>query len=98
MDFSFAPPTPPLRAMTLLSEFSLRNLPKGGVLETWHLVLLLCCIAVVLLTSRSPRKSNPRSLPLPPGPKPWPLIGNLFDMPLDHPWSVYASWTKQYGA
>ena len=43
------------------------------------------------------RNGNPNGLPLPPGPKGYPLIGNLFDMPVDKPWIVYDEWRKTYG-
>ena len=43
------------------------------------------------------RDDNPNSLPLPPGPKGYPLIGNLFDMPVHKPWLVYDEWRKTYG-
>jgi hypothetical protein len=43
------------------------------------------------------RYSNQNGLPLPPGPKGYPLIGNLFDMPVDKPWIVYDEWRKTYG-
>ena len=43
------------------------------------------------------RDGNPNGLPLPPGPKGYPLIGNLFDMPVDKPWVVYDEWRKTYG-
>ncbi|KAL4079445.1 cytochrome P450 [Scleroderma citrinum] len=35
--------------------------------------------------------------PLPPGPKPLPLVGNLFDIPTVKPWLTYADWGKKYG-
>lgn len=41
--------------------------------------------------------SNPKGLPLPPGPKGYPLIGNLFDLPVDKAWLVYDEWSKIYG-
>ena len=41
---------------------------------------------------------NPNGLPLPPGPKTYyPLIGNLFDIPVDKPWVVFDEWRKTYG-
>ena len=43
------------------------------------------------------REGNPKGLPLPPGPKGYPLIGNIFDMPLDKPWIVYDKWRETYG-
>ena len=42
-------------------------------------------------------RSNPKGLPLPPGPKGYPLIGNLLDLPLDRAWLVYDEWSKIYG-
>ena len=41
--------------------------------------------------------SNPKGLPLPPGPRHLPLIGSLFDMPKDFYWLTYAKWAKIYG-
>jgi hypothetical protein len=35
---------------------------------------------------------------LPPGPTKWPIIGNLLDIPKNHAWEVYASWSKKYGS
>jgi len=34
---------------------------------------------------------------LPPGPKGWPIIGNLLDMPLEYTWLTYTTWGKKYG-
>ncbi|KAJ6508710.1 cytochrome P450 [Mycena sanguinolenta] len=39
-----------------------------------------------------------RHLPFPPGPSPYPLIGNLRDFPTKLPWVTYANWGRQYGS
>ncbi|KAF9562064.1 cytochrome P450 [Agrocybe pediades] len=54
--------------------------------------------ALFFLYFRSRRNSNPRGLPLPPGPKSLPLVGSLFSIPATvKPWLAYAEWAKQYG-
>jgi len=34
---------------------------------------------------------------MPPGPKGWPLIGNLLDLPTTHEWEVFAKWGEKWG-
>ena len=55
-------------------------------------ILLAMVIIVVGLRKRK------RYLPLPPGPKGLPLIGNFFDMPSMYEWEKYMEWARQYGA
>ncbi|TFK75553.1 cytochrome P450 [Pluteus cervinus] len=40
---------------------------------------------------------TPRRPPLPPGPPPRPLIGNLLDMPSEKPWYTFREWGKKWG-
>ncbi|KAL9709236.1 hypothetical protein Ac2012v2_007590 [Leucoagaricus gongylophorus] len=37
------------------------------------------------------------SVPLPPGPRQWPLLGNLLDMPSSKEWLTFASWGENWG-
>lgn len=32
----------------------------------------------------------------PPGPRGWPLIGNVLDIPPKDPWKVYLQWSQDY--
>lgn len=62
--------------------------------------LFLCSLAFLthkLARLLSDRRRNPLRLPLPPGPKGYPLIGNVLDMPTAQQWRTYAQWGKIYG-
>lgn len=63
------------------SSFLLATLASG--------TLLLCYLFYL--------SRNRRYIPLPPGPKGFPLIGNLWDVPAEYPWVTYARWTATYG-
>ncbi|KDQ13801.1 hypothetical protein BOTBODRAFT_110870 [Botryobasidium botryosum FD-172 SS1] len=53
-------------------------------------------LVVVLLHWRERRLSNPRNLPLPPGPKPEPIIGNVRQIP-EESWLKFTEWKDVYG-
>ncbi|TCD70336.1 hypothetical protein EIP91_003965 [Steccherinum ochraceum] len=57
------------------------------------LIIAVLAILVVGVLLKSHRSRNP---PLPPGPKPWPIIGNVLDMPTERPWDTYSEWCRQY--
>ncbi|KAJ7784872.1 cytochrome P450 [Mycena maculata] len=50
-------------------------------------------VAPLLLAIRLVRRPRP----LPPGPRRKPIIGNLFDVPLQNPFAAFDTWRKQYG-
>ena len=60
----------------------------------WLLGASLASI-VVYLVQRTVFKQNPA--PLPPGPTPLPILGNLFDLPKEKPELTYAEWGKKFG-
>lgn len=62
---------------------------------TFQVVASLVVTAVVAYVLLS--RSNASSIPLPPGPKGYPIIGNLLDMPEEVEWKKYREWSRQYG-
>ncbi|ESK82813.1 cytochrome p450, partial [Moniliophthora roreri MCA 2997] len=52
-------------------------------------VLLSISIWIIYLNRKRPGK-------LPPGPKGYPLVGNIFQLQ-NRPWHAYVEWKKTYG-
>ena len=46
------------------------------------------------------KKTRPKFLSesLPPGPRPLPIVGNVFDMPRKKEWETFSKWAREYGA
>ncbi|KAG5638039.1 hypothetical protein H0H81_002159 [Sphagnurus paluster] len=53
--------------------------------------------AIVLYLYLKHRKNASR-LPLPPGPKKLPLVGNLLDMPKSYEWLTFQKWAQELGS
>jgi len=57
-------------------------------------LLLLSCLTFILQKFRVRRKSN---LPYPPGPRPLPFFGNLFDLARGNEAATYLELAREYG-
>ncbi|KAJ7658428.1 cytochrome P450 [Mycena rosella] len=55
-------------------------------------------LALIILFYGTRWKRNRSRLPLPPGPKKLPLIGNLLDLPSERQWEAYHKWSKEYNS
>jgi hypothetical protein len=58
---------------------------------------LVSAVGAVFVFSWLMRRKPSSGLPLPPGPKPLPLIGNLLDMPQEKDWKTFHEWSERYG-
>jgi hypothetical protein len=67
---------------------------SGGDINLYLSILL--AISAAFLSWRILRQD--RSLPLPPGPRRKPVVGNLFDWPTDNrEWETFRGWHDTYG-
>ncbi|KAF7346377.1 O-methylsterigmatocystin oxidoreductase [Mycena sanguinolenta] len=61
----------------------------------------LALLALALLLLRSLQRflnAWQRRYPFPPGPAPYPLVGNFRDLPTKLPWLTYTEWGRKYGS
>ncbi|KAF7373039.1 Cytochrome P450 [Mycena sanguinolenta] len=56
----------------------------------------LAAVIVLIILCALRWNRNRSRLPLPPGPRKLPLIGNLFDMPTERQWETFLKWNKQF--
>ncbi|KAI0271303.1 cytochrome P450 [Gloeopeniophorella convolvens] len=60
--------------------------------EAFYIAAAILSIAFLIR-----RRRHASRLPLPPGPRGWPLIANLFDWPFESAWIPFAEWSKKFG-
>ncbi|OJA18950.1 hypothetical protein AZE42_09771 [Rhizopogon vesiculosus] len=59
--------------------------------------LLVALLATIAVAKSFTKKSAQEHLPLPPGPKPLPILGNLHQINRAFPWITYKEWSEIYG-
>ena len=64
-----------------------------SLLDTF--AILATVVLILLYLKRKIHSSS--HLPLPPGPKGLPVIGNLLDIPTRFEWQIYHKWSKEFG-
>ncbi len=72
------------------------RLPFSTMSLTVQAVNVALAIIVLWLLKKFTEKKPP-GRPIP-GPKGWPIIGNLFDVPTEKEYKVFSRWQKKYGA
>ncbi|OBZ67685.1 O-methylsterigmatocystin oxidoreductase [Grifola frondosa] len=60
-------------------------------------VLILIITFLVSWWKRAKRANHNANLPLPPGPTPLPVVGNVFDVPKEYSWLAYGEMSERYG-
>ncbi|KAJ7467798.1 cytochrome P450 [Mycena galericulata] len=53
-------------------------------------------LALLIIYYGMRRNRNRSGLPLPPGPRKLPIVGNLFDIPSERQWEAYSKWSKEF--
>jgi hypothetical protein len=69
-------------------------MPVVSLTSILDILVLISSLAAFLAIRDYQRR---RGLPYPPGPRPLPLIGNLFDIPKEFSWLSYTQLSKKYG-
>jgi Cytochrome P450 len=62
-----------------------------------HLATYIAIVGLLIGVYIATQPKTASSLPLPPGPKPLPIIGNVHQAPKSHGWRTYREWSEEYG-
>ncbi|KAG6845597.1 hypothetical protein H0H87_006650 [Tephrocybe sp. NHM501043] len=65
-------------------------------LHDLNIIDVVCVFTGAFILGKLARRGA-RQAPLPPGPKGYPLIGNVLDMPSKQEWVTFSQWGERYG-
>ncbi|KDQ14771.1 hypothetical protein BOTBODRAFT_132169 [Botryobasidium botryosum FD-172 SS1] len=67
-----------------------------ALLSPSHIASVAILVFLAFYVSK-PSKANPRKFPLPPSPKPDPIVGHALQIPIAESWLKFLEWKKQLG-
>lgn len=65
--------------------------------QSTAIMVIIILLVYVFLRRRALTRANLHNLPYPPGPKPWPLLGNISDIATCNQVEAYQDLAKRHG-
>lgn len=88
---------PTMFAVLVNSELSTPITMELGCFSQYTTPIVICVFVLFLFSFARQSHTRKRQLSLPPGPKSWPIIGNMLAVPKIRPWLAFHEWSNTYG-
>jgi hypothetical protein len=70
---------------------------SAEIFHSWDGKPVYGLVGALVLVSLLAWNSSRRALPTPPGPRKFPIVGNILSMPMSRHWEIIRDWEKEYG-